>query len=402
MKRKKVILAFSGGLDTSFCAVYLKQELGYEVHAVTVNTGGFDKKELNKIEERAQSLGVASSIVLEESDVFYSRVIRYLIFGNVLKNQTYPLSVSAERIVQAIAIAKYARLMNADAIAHGSTGAGNDQVRFDMMFHVLCPELKIITPIRDLKLSREEEVDFLESKGIEIDGSKARYSINKGLWGTSVGGVETLTSNLELPAEAFPTKVTKTTAEDLVLGFVKGELKTINGSFYSDPVEAIQTLEKLAAPFGIGRDIHTGDTIIGIKGRVGFEAAAALLIIKAHHALEKHVLTKWQQYWKDNLSVWYGNWLHEGQFLDPVMRNIEKFMEETQCNVTGKVFLKLYPYHFSIAGSESPHDLMSDKFGSYGEMNNSWSGDDVKGFAKIFSNQTSIYHKVNSLSIHEK
>lgn len=395
MKKKKIVLAFSGGLDTSFCAVYLR-ELGYDVHAVTVNTGGFSKKELTDIEERAQALGVKSSAVLEEADNFYAGVIRFLIYGNVLKNHSYPLSVSAERITQAVAIAKYARLLNADAVAHGSTGAGNDQVRFDMMFHVLCPEMEIFTPIRDQRLTREEEVAWLEKRGFETDGTKARYSINKGIWGTSVGGAETLTSHLELPEEAFPTAVTKSSPENLTLEFERGELRKINGEYYSNPIEAIQELENIAAPFGIGRDVHVGDTIIGIKGRVGFEAAAALLIIKAHHALEKQVLTKWQQYWKENLAMWYGNWLHEGQFLDPVMRNIEKFLEDSQRNVSGKVFLKLHPYRFTITGTSSPHDLMSDKFGSYGEMNNSWTGEDVKGFARIFSNQLSIYHKINT------
>lgn len=391
---KKVVLAFSGGLDTSYCAIYLSRDLGYEVHTLTVNTGGFSQAELKDIEKRALSLGVASHQTVEETKNYYDKVIRYLIFGNVLKNGTYPLSVSAERMSQALAAATYARKINADAVAHGSTGAGNDQVRFDMVIQILAPGLEIITPIRDKKLSREEEVSYLKEKGIIFSAEKAKYSINKGLWGTSVGGKETLNSLGMLPEEAWPTQVTKSGTEEVKLAFKKGELSSINGKSFSHPSEAIQYLQEIAGPYGVGRDIHVGDTIIGIKGRVGFEAAAPVIIIKAHHALEKHVLTKWQLSWKDQLAQFYGNWLHEGQYLDPVMRDLEAFLTSAQQNVTGEVTLSLQPYRFMIHGITSPYDLMSSKFGKYGEMNLGWSGDDVKGFTKIFGNQVAIYHQV--------
>jgi argininosuccinate synthase len=397
MKNNKVVLAYSGGLDTTFCALHLSRIEGYEVHAVSVNTGGFSKEDIELLEERALSLGCASYTCLEETDNYYTSCIKYLIYGNILKNNSYPLSVSAERITQAVAISHYVKKIEAGAVAHGSTGAGNDQVRFDMIFGILIPEAKIITPIRDLRLSREEEIAFLKSHGVKMNFEKARYSINKGIWGTSVGGKETLNSRSPLPEDAYPTPLSKKEASDISLLFEKGELKGVNDTYYSNPVDAIRQVQLLASAYAIGRDIHVGDTIIGIKGRVGFEAAAPILIIKAHHALEKHVLTKWQTYWKDQLATWYGNWLHEGQFLDPVMRNIEKFLEEAQEQVTGKVFLTLNPYRFHVNGIESPNDLMSDAFGSYGEMNKSWTGDDVKGFSKIFGNQVAIFHRIQEL-----
>lgn len=394
MMKKKVVLAFSGGLDTSFCCIYLSRDRDMEVHSVIVNTGGFSDQELEQIEKRAYALGVTSHAVVDETQNYYDSCIKYLIYGNVLKNATYPLSVSAERVSQATAIAKYVNMIGADYVAHGSTGAGNDQVRFDMIFNIMIPGVEIITPIRDLKLSREAEIEYLNQHGIEYTAEKARYSINKGIWGTSVGGKETLTSNQTLPEEAWPTQVTETVERDLELSFEKGELVGIDGQTLS-PVKAIQKLQEIAQPYGVGRDIHVGDTIIGIKGRVGFEAAAPMIIIKAHHTLEKHTLTKWQLSWKDQLAAFYGNWLHEGQFHDPIMRNIESFLSDTQETVSGKVFVKLNPYRFQIIGIESVHDLMSNKFGSYGEMNNSWSGEDVKGFSKIFGNQTMIWHRVN-------
>jgi argininosuccinate synthase len=394
MKNNKVVLAFSGGLDTTYCAIYLNKVKNMEVHAVLVNTGGFDAEELKRIESHAFKLGVKSFKCIDDTDNFYKTVVKYLIFGNILKNNTYPLSVSAERIAQAMAIANYAKSIGATAVAHGSTGAGNDQVRFDMVFNIVVPNVEIITPIRDMKLSREAEIEFLKEHGVEMNFEKAKYSINKGIWGTSVGGKETLKSREYLPEEAFPTPVTKQGSEEVSLTFEKGELVGINDKKVSS-VEAILKLNDLASGYGIGRDIHVGDTIIGIKGRVGFEAAASVVIIKAHHLLEKHTLTKWQLYWKDQLSSWYGNWLHEGQFLDPTMRNIEKFLEDTQTFVTGKVFVTLYPYRFQLTGIESAHDLMSAKFGSYGEMNNAWTGEDVKGFSKIFGNPVAIYHQVN-------
>jgi argininosuccinate synthase len=392
--KKKVVVAFSGGLDTSYCVKYLSEDKGFEVHTITVNTGGFDDEEVKSIEQRASNLGVASHRTVDETKNYYDKVIRYLIYGNILKNNTYPLSVSAERMSQALATANYAKEVKADAVAHGSTGAGNDQVRFDMIFHVLIPGVEIITPIRDLKLSREEEINYLKSKGIQMNFEKAMYSINKGIWGTSVGGKETLKSMGMLPESAWPTQVTKSNTEEVTLRFERGELKKVNQENFTHPVEAIQALQKIAGPYGIGRDIHVGDTIIGIKGRVGFEAAAPMVVIKAHHALEKHVLTKWQLTWKDQLAQFYGNWLHDGQYLDPVMRDIEAYLTSTQLQVTGDVKIQLFPYRFQVIGIDSPNDLMSSKFGKYGEMNLGWTGDDVRGFSKIFGNQTMIYHQV--------
>jgi argininosuccinate synthase len=391
---KKVILGFSGGLDTTYCVKYLSEEKGYEVHSVIVNTGGFNDEELKKIEAHAYKLGVKSHTTVNAVKSYYDRIIKYLIFGNCLKNNTYPLSVSAERLSQAVHIAEQVKALNGDAVAHGSTGAGNDQVRFDMIFNIMIPGVEIITPIRDLKLSREAEISYLKAKGVEMNFEKAAYSINKGLWGTSVGGKETLNSNGMLPEEAWPTQVTESAARILELVFEKGELLAVDSKQFNHPTEAIQYLQSIAGGFGVGRDIHVGDTIIGIKGRVGFEAAAPMIILKAHHALEKHVLTKWQLNWKDQLAQFYGNWLHEGQILDPVMRDIEHFFQSSQQTVTGKVFVQLQPYRFFITGIESSFDLMSSKFGKYGEMNNGWTGDDVRGFSKIFGNQTAIWHSV--------
>ncbi len=391
---RKVILGFSGGLDTTYCVKYLTEEKGYEVHSVVVNTGGFTENELKKIEAHAYQLGVKTHTTVDAVKSYYDRIIKYLIFGNCLKNNTYPLSVSAERLSQAVHIAEQVIKLKGDAVAHGSTGAGNDQVRFDMIFNIMIPGVEIITPIRDLKLSREEEITYLKAKGVEMNFEKAAYSINKGLWGTSVGGKETLNSKGMLPEEAWPTQVTESGVRSLVLAFDQGELVAVDNKKFDHPTEAIQYLQRIAGGFGVGRDIHVGDTIIGIKGRVGFEAAAPMIILKAHHALEKHVLTKWQLNWKDQLSQFYGNWLHEGQILDPVMRDIEHFFESSQQQVTGNVFVQLQPYRFFITGIESAYDLMSSKFGKYGEMNNGWTGEDVRGFTKIFGNQTAIWHSV--------
>lgn len=390
-----LVLGFSGGLDTTFCVKYLTEDKGYDVHSIIVNTGGFDADELKRIEAHAYKLGVKTHTTVDAVKGYYDRIIKYLVWGNVLKNNTYPLSVSAERLVQALHIAEHVKKLNAKTVAHGSTGAGNDQVRFDMVFHIMIPDVEIITPIRDLRLSREQEIGYLKKKGVEMNFDKAAYSINKGLWGTSVGGRETLNSKGMLPEEAWPTQVSKTGSEEVRLHFEKGELYGVNDQLFTHPSEAIQYLQSLVGGYGIGRDIHVGDTIIGIKGRVGFEAAAPMVIIKAHHQLEKHVLTKWQLSWKDNIANFYGNWLHEGQILDPVMRDVEAFFESSQQNVSGDVFVQLMPYRFQIIGIESKHDLMSSKFGSYGEMNSGWTGEEVRGFSKIFGNQTAMYHKIN-------
>jgi argininosuccinate synthase len=392
---KKLVLAYSGGLDTSYCLKYLKNDLGYEVHTILINTGGFSEEELEGIEKRAYKLGSANHVNLDIVDKYYEKAIKYLVYGNVLKNNTYPLSVSAERVFQALETVRYAKSVGANAIAHGSTGAGNDQIRFDLIFQTIAPEMEIITPIRDLKLTRQQEVEYLQKNGVEYSWEKAQYSINKGIWGTSVGGKETLTSSDPLPESAYPSQLQKIKESKVTLHFEKGELTGFDGAF-DKPTAIIQKLEKLASAYAIGRDIHVGDTIIGIKGRVGFEAAAPLIIIKAHHLLEKHTLGKWQQYWKEQLGNWYGMLFHEGQYLDPVMRNIETFLEDTQKTVTGTVTVSLKPYHFTLDGIESAHDLMNTGFGQYGEVNNAWTADDAKGFIKIVGNAQNIYAQVNN------
>ena len=393
MENKKLVLAYSGGLDTSYCLMKLSQE-GYEVHAITVNTGGFDAMEMEEMKTKALQMGAHTFQSINALDSFYEKVVKYLVFGNVLKNNTYPLSVSAERIVQAMEIVAYANKISADAIAHGSTGAGNDQVRFDLIFQVMAPDIEIITPIRDQQLSREAEIAYLKENGVVLSWEKAQYSINQGLWGTSVGGNETLTSHDSLPELAYPSQLEKQQAQKVTLHFEKGELIGIDGQM-DNPVNNIIKLQDQAKKFGIGRDIHVGDTIIGIKGRVGFEAAAPLLIIKAHHLLEKHNLSKWQQFQKEQLGNFYGMLLHEGQYLDPVMRDLEAFLSNSQTTVSGKVFVTLHPYRFELNGIESDHDLMNAAFGSYGEENKGWSADDAKGFIKLLSNQNKIYQFVN-------
>ncbi len=393
MEQEKLVLAYSGGLDTSYSLKKLSQE-NYEVHAVSVNTGGFSIEEIDTIEKKAYEMGAFTYKNINALQAFYDQIVKYLIFGNVLKNNTYPLSVSAERIIQAVEIVHYAKSIKAKYIAHGSTGAGNDQVRFDLIFQILAPEVEIITLIRDQQLSREDEIAYLKSQGIDVPWEKAKYSINQGLWGTSVGGAETLTSNEALPDSAYPSSLTKTTPEDLELEFKSGELTAVNGQS-GTPIALIQQVQELAKGFAIGRDIHVGDTIIGIKGRVGFEAAAPLLIIKAHHLLEKHTLSKWQQHQKEQLASFYGMQLHEGQYLDPVMRDMEAFLESSQKKVSGTVFLKLHPYRFELLGITSPHDLMQAEFGSYGEMNKGWTADEAKGFIKLTANASKIYQHLN-------
>lgn len=393
-QKKKVVLAFSGGLDTSFCAKYLSEDLGYEVHTAIANTGGFTQEELSEIERRALLLGAASHAALDVTHDYYEKSIKYMIAGNVLRNGTYPISVSSERIFQAIAIIEYAKSLGADAVAHGSTGAGNDQVRFDLTFQILAPDIEIITPTRDMTLTREYEINYLKEHGYEADFKKLEYSINKGLWGTSIGGKETLKSEQTLPEEAYPSQITATAAETLKLTFDKGEVTAINGIEFTDKVEAIRAIEAIGAKYGIGRDMHIGDTIIGIKGRVGFEAAAPILIIAAHKMLEKHTLTKWQLYWKDQIGTWYGMFLHEAQYLDPVMRDMEAFLDSTQTHVSGTVEITLRPYSFTLVGVDSPYDLMKTDFGEYGEVNKAWSADDVKGFTTIMGNPMKIYYNV--------
>lgn len=392
--KKKVVLAFSGGLDTSFCAKYLSADMGYDVYTAIANTGGFTEEELKVIEEKAYKLGAVKHISLDITQEYYEKSIKYMIFGNVLRNGTYPISVSSERIFQAIAIINYAKEIGADAVAHGSTGAGNDQVRFDLTFDVLAPGIEIITPTRDMLLTREYEINYLKEHGIEADFKKMEYSINKGLWGTSIGGKETLQSNQTLPDEAYPSQLKKQGQETLTIDFEQGEITAINGKKYTDKVKAIQKIEDITSAYAIGRDMHIGDTIIGIKGRVGFEAAAPLVIINAHKMLEKHTLTKWQQYWKEQVGNWYGMFLHEALYLDPVMRDIEAMLISSQQNVTGRVIVELYPYRYTLVGVESDYDLMKADFGEYGEVNKAWTSDDAKGFTKIYAIPTKIFHSV--------
>lgn len=392
--KEKVLLAFSGGLDTSFCAMYLAKEKGYEVHTAIANTGGFTQKELDSIEEKAYRLGAKTHVALDVTNDYYEKSIKYMIFGNVLRNGTYPISVSSERIFQAIAIIEHAKKIKADYVAHGSTGAGNDQVRFDLTFEILAPNIKILTPTRDMVLTREYEINYLKEHGFVADFTKMEYSINKGLWGTSIGGKETLKSDQTLPESAYPSQVTKKGEEKLTLEFEQGQIVAVNEKKYSNKIEAINEVEKIGSQYGIGRDMHIGDTIIGIKGRVGFEAAGSLLLINAHKMLEKHTLTKWQQYWKDQLGNWYGMFLHEAQYLEPVMRDIEAFLENSQSNVSGTVIVQLRPYSYTLVGVDSPFDLMKTDFGEYGEINKAWTADDVKGFTKILGNQMKIFHNV--------
>lgn len=394
MEKKKVVLAFSGGLDTSYCVKYLSEDCGYEVYTAIANTGGFNAEELKNIEERALALGAKQHATLDITQEYYEKSIRYMVFGNVLRNGTYPISVSSERIFQALAIINYAKSVGAKYVAHGSTSAGNDQIRFDLTFQILAPEIEIITPTRDKNLTREYEINYLKEHGYVADFTKLEYSINKGLWGTSIGGKETLKSNETLPEEAYPTQMTATENCRITIDFEKGEIAAIDGLKFDDKVSAIQYLEEIVAPYALGRDMHIGDTIIGIKGRVGFEAGAPMLIIAAHKMLEKHTLTKWQQYWKDQIGTWYGMFLHEAQYLEPVMRDMEAFLESSQDNVTGRVIVDLKPYHYVLVGVESPFDLMKSDFGEYGELSKGWTAEDVKGFTRILGNQMKIFHNI--------
>ena len=392
MEKKKVVVAFSGGLDTSFTVMYLAKEKGYEVYAACANTGGFSPEQLKQNEENAYKLGAKDYVTIDVTREYYEKSLRYMIYGNVLRNGTYPISVSSERIFQALAIARYANEIGADAIAHGSTGAGNDQIRFDMTFLVCAPGVEIITLTRDMTLTREFEVNYLNEHGFKADFAKLKYSYNVGLWGTSICGGEILDSKQGLPDSAYLKQVEKEGEEELHLTFEKGELKTVNGENFEDPIKAIQKVEEIGAPYGIGRDMHVGDTIIGIKGRVGFEAAAPMLIIAAHKFLEKYTLSKWQQYWKDQVANWYGMFLHESQYLEPVMRDIEAMLESSQRNVTGTAILKLMPKHFETVGVDSPNDLVKNKLGEYGEVQKGWTAEDAKGFIKVTSTPLRAYY----------
>ena len=392
MAKKKVVVAFSGGLDTSYTVMKLAQD-GWDVYAACANTGGFSEEQLKKNEENAYKLGAVEYATLDVTQEYYEKSLKYMIFGNVLRNNCYPISVSSERIFQAIAIARYANEIGADAIAHGSTGAGNDQIRFDMTFLVMAPGVKIITLTRDKALSRQEEVDYLNEHGFFADFTKLKYSYNVGIWGTSICGGELLDPTQGLPEEAYLKHVTAKEKEaELKITFKNGEIDAVNGEHFDDKIKAIQKIEEIGASYAIGRDCNVGDTIIGIKGRVGFEAAAPKLIIEAHRLLEKSTLSKWQQYWKDQLGNWYGMFLHESQYLEPVMPDMEAFLTSSQRHVNGTAILKLRPYGFETIGVDSDEDLTKSKLGEYGEMNHGWTADDAKGFIKITSTPLRVFY----------
>lgn len=391
---KKVVVAFSGGLDTSYTVMKLAQD-GYEVHAACANTGGFSDEQLKTNEENAYKLGAKKYVTLDVTHEYYDKSLKYMIYGNVMRNNCYPISVSSERIFQAIAIARYAKEIGADAIAHGSTGAGNDQIRFDMTFLVMAPGVEIITLTRDKALSRQEEVDYLNAHGFSADFTKLKYSYNVGIWGTSICGGELLDSTQGLPEEAYLKHVTQTEEQLLKITFDKGEITAVNGEAFDDKIKAIQKIEEIGAAYGIGRDCNVGDTIIGIKGRVGFEAAAPKLIIEAHRLLEKYTLSKWQQYWKDQIANWYGMFLHESQYLEPVMPDIEAMLTSSQRNVSGTVILKLRPLGFETVGVDSVNDLLKSKLGEYGEMQHGWTSEEAKGFIKVLSTPLRVYYGIH-------
>jgi argininosuccinate synthase len=391
-----IVLAFSGGLDTSFCVPYLAETYSEPVYTVTVNTGGLSAEDAEAVERKAMDLGAVQHLTVDGRQDLFDHHLSYLIKGNVLRGGVYPLSVGPERVTQAKCVAEVARKLGARAVAHGSTGAGNDQVRFDVALRLLASDLEIITPIRALGLTRQEAAAFLAERGVVVPPKTTSYSINRGLWGTTVGGGETLSTTNPLPDDAYPDSVSPAEAPDrpldLSLEFLNGLPTTIDGE-EMDPVTLIETLNAVGAEYGVGRGMHVGDTILGIKGRVGFEAPAAMVLITAHRELEKIVLTRWQRYQKDHLADFYGMLLHEGQFFDPVMRDVEAFLNSSQQVVSGTVNVRLFKGGISILGCDSPYSMFDAGVATYGEKNTLWGGRDAEGFSKLYGLQGFIAHR---------
>jgi len=394
-----IVLAFSGGLDTSFCVPYLRETFDEPIITVTVNTGAITDADAERLHGRSKELGAAEHHLIDGRDQLFADHLRYLIMGNVLRGGVYPLCVGSERVVQARKIVSVARKLGARAIAHGSTGAGNDQVRFDVALQLLADDLEIITPIRDNHLTRHHTTVFLKERGFSVPGSTTRYSINAGLWGTTVGGAETLGTRHPLPEEAYPgtTAVNANTEShrDVKVTFKKGIPVALDDAEMA-AVPLIESLNDIGLRFGAGRDIHVGDTILGVKGRVAFEAPAPLILVTAHRELEKVVLTKWQRYQKDHLADFYGMLLHEGQHFDPVMRDIEVFLLSSQEVVSGEVFVRLAHGSVTVQGCESPYSMFNTGVATYGEESAYWSGRDARGFCRITGMQAFLAHKART------
>ncbi len=385
-----IVLAFSGGLDTSFCVPSLRETYGEPVYTVTVNTGGIDEDEAVAIERRSKDLGAEKHVLIDARRDLFDEHLSYLVKGNVLRGGVYPLCVGPERVTQARKAIDAARDTGARAVAHGSTGAGNDQVRFDVALRLLAADLEIITPIRSLGLSRQDTTSYLRDRGYDVPEKTTTYSINRGLWGTTIGGRETLSTTNPLPEDAYPDTVSPADAPDdplvIEIAFEKGIPTALDGESMS-PVSIVETLNSRGGAHGVGRGIHVGDTIMGIKGRVGFEAPAPVILIDAHRELEKIVLTRWQRFQKDHLADFYGQLLHEGQHFDPVMRDIEAFLDSSQESVTGSVRVRLFKGNVQVLGCDSPYSMFDAGVATYGETNELWDGRDAQGFAQIYGVQ---------------
>jgi argininosuccinate synthase len=381
MQSTPLALAFSGGLDTSYCVPRLAEQ-GYAVHTVFVNTGGASAEERAAIRRQAMTLGAVEHHEVDARDEVFGRFVSYLIQGNILRGEVYPLSVSAERTQQAISVIEVARAIGAQAVAHGSTGAGNDQVRFDIALRVLAPELAIVTPIRDEGLTRERAIAYLEERGLPVPAKASAYSINAGLWGTTWGGGWTHDTWAGPPEELLDPPPGAPAPRELVIGWERGIPVTLDDAPLSGP-NLIAGLAELSAQYGLGRNIHVGETALGIKGRIGFEAGAALLLIGAHRELEKLVLTKWQVFWKDQLGRFYGDRLHEGHYFDPALRDIEALLTSSQRRVTGETRVRVAAGRFMVTGARSPFSMMDRSVATYGEENRLWTGDEARAFARI-------------------